>query len=523
MNDTPFKITPELAVDILNRRRWVIMIPLCIALVAGIFLAIKLPRVYEAKTMILVEGQRVPQNYVHSIVTEDTAQRISTISQQIMSRTNLEKIIKDFGLFGKPEFNSMYIEDKVANLRKRISVDVISDARRATEAFTITFRDSSQEDVMRVANGLASYFIDENIKGREFQAVGTSDFLDSQLEEMRIRLEKLEEKIKDYRKTYMGELPEQLDSNLRILDRLQETLNNRQAALRDARQRQSELSNQATARPQSVVVIGGEQRPAERGASLEELKTELETLQSKYTDKHPDIIRVKKQISELEAKARAISPSDLSQGAQVSHLSPQARAQILDAQREANSIEVEIEGIKKQIADYQKRVEVTPRREQELLGLKRDYQNIQTTYDSLLGRKLEADIAVNMERKQKGEQFRIIDPARIPKRPVKPDLKKLFLAVLAAGVASGAGAALLIEFARPSYRKPDEIEDEYELPVLVSIPSLLQPKQIFMKKLNRAASIAFAVVVFGLLSVFGIISISGPEISAETIKRLIGG
>ena len=125
-------------IDIILRRRWVIMVPLSVALISGIALSVVLPKIYEAKTTILVESQRVPQNYVQSIVTEDTAQRINTISQQILSRTNLEKIIRDFGLFSGPDSENMFIEDKVTKLRKQISVDVITDRRRETEAFTIS-------------------------------------------------------------------------------------------------------------------------------------------------------------------------------------------------------------------------------------------------------------------------------------------------------------------------------------------------------------------------------------------------
>lgn len=520
MNEAQFKITPELAVDIVVRRRWLIMVPFSIALIIGIYFAVVLPRVYEAKTMILVEGQRVPQNYVQSVVTEDTSQRITTISQQILSRTNLEKIIKDFNLFSAPQLSQMYIEDKVANLRKRISIDVIRDARRATEAFTISFKDRDPERVMRVANGLATYFIDENLKARESQATGTSDFLESELETMRLRLEQLEEKIKNYRKTNMGELPEQLETNLRILERMQEDLSDRQQSLRDARSRLSGLQTQASSREPSVVVIGGNQQSNEGTSSPAELRSQLEALQSRYTEKHPDILRLKKQIADLEANANANAAQN-SESAMLNRVPFEMRQQISEAQREVQLIESEIEALRVQIADYQKRVENIPKREQELLGLRRDYENIQTTYESLLTRKLEADIAVNMERKQKGEQFRIVDPAMVPQRPIEPDLKKLFLFTIAAGLGLGAGIALLLEFGIPSYRRPDEIEAQYQIPVLVSIPKLMQPKQLFLKKLDFAASITYSAATFILLGLFGFISITGSESTIDAFKNIL--
>ena len=524
MEDTQIKITPEFVIDIVIRRRWVIMAPLFFALIIGIALAIKLPKVYEAKTLILVESQRVPQNYVQSIVTEDTAQRINTISQQILSRTNLEKIIDNFGLFKETEAGNMFIEDKVANLRERISVDVMTDRRsrqQATEAFTISFKGTDPEKVMRVTNGLASYFIDENLKDRESQAIGTSSFLEAELQSMRSKLEQVEESMKNYRKANMGELPEQLETNLRILERLQENLNDRQQSLRDARSRLSQLKNQANNREPSVVVIGNNtQNRQDDAASLEELTAQLEALQTRYTEKHPDIQRLKRQIADLKQKEieslNQDSTENLSQ-----RIPLELRQQIAEVNREIQLTEGEIDDLRNQINDYQIRIENIPKREQELLSLKRDYENIQSTYESLLARKLEADIAVNMERKQKGEQFRIVDPARLPQRPIEPNMKKIFLLVIAAGFGIGGAISFALEFLlKPAYRYPDEIESRYEMPVLVMIPQMLTPKDIFLKKLNTVTSIAFSIVLVALFGVFGVLSIVGTEQAYEIIKNL---
>jgi polysaccharide chain length determinant protein (PEP-CTERM system associated) len=515
MNTTPFKLTPETAIEIALRRRWIILVPLSIALVAGIYLAITLPKIYEAKTLILVESQRVPQNYVQSIVTEDTAQRINTISQQIMSRTNLEKIIKDFNLYSGPQQNALFMEDMVAGLRRQISVEVIRGVRE-TNAFTVSYKGKDPHTVMRVVNALAFYFIDENLKVRESQAIGTSVFLEAELESMRVKLEELEEKIKEYRSTNMGELPEQLDTNLRILERLQSDMGSRQQSLREAKIRLAELKNQVSGREPSIVVIGGTERPSEGAATLDQLRSQLEALQTRYTDRHPDILRVKKQIADLEA--RPLDHEDLAN----LRLPPELRRQMADVQREIQIAESEVDNLRVQIALYQKRVENIPKREQELLSLNRDYQNIRTTYQSLLTRKLEADIAVNMERKQKGEQFRIVDPARVPERPISPDMRKLLLFTVAAGLGIGAGLALLMEFVKQSYRSPAEIEAQHGLPVLVSIPKLLLPRQLFFDKMNKAGSVVYSIFVFGLFGLLGAMVAIGPEFAVNAFKKMTG-
>lgn len=523
MNENTFKLTPEFIRDMVIRRRWMIILPFCLALVAGIYLAFALPRIFEAKTLILIEPQRVPSQFVQSIVTDEPGDRISTLSQQIMSRTNLEKIINDFSLFTNPKDNYIYMEDKVNALRSLITIDVISDRRRGTDAFSITFKGKDPTKVASVVNGLASNFIDANLRVRETQALGTSEFLDSELVSMRTKLEQVEEKIKNYRKTNMGELPEQLETNLRILDRLQQNLNDQQQNVRDGRARLAELNTQMSARNQAVVVIGGAQQPNNAGTSLEDLKAQLESLRSRYTEKHPDIQRLKKQIAELEAKRAAEeedknnSPSDVG----LANMPPDLRRQVTTAQREIQVAEGEIESLKAQIAEYQKRVENTPKREQELLSLKRDYQNIQTSYDSLLSRKLEADIAVNMERKQKGEQFKIIDPAKTPQKPVAPDMRKLFLVVVALGLGIGGGAAFLLEYMGTSFRKPDELESYFDLPVLTSIPTIYDHKQIFWRKVDVALSLAMSGITVGLLGAFAIICMTGPERVLGALKHMI--
>lgn len=503
----PFKVTPQFVFDMVMRRRWIILVPLCLSLIVGIYLVHVLPRVYEAKTLILIESQRVPQDYVKSIVTEDTAQRINTISQQILSTSNLEKIINDFRLFGSSEDTKLFLEDKVANLRKRISVDVMGN-RRETEAFTISFKGQDPEKVMKVANGLASSFIDKNLKERESQAEGTSQFLDSELETMRKRLEGVEEAIKNYRERNMGELPEQLDTNLRIVDRLQQNLGNQEQQLREAKTRLADLQNRSTRNGQNtapVVIIDSTGNPNQvAGANLDDLKAELQRLLSKYTPKHPDVVRLQNRIAEIEA-----DQTDGSKGGGAA-IPPGLRSQIKDTVREIQVSETDIESLKKQIAEYQARIEQTPKREQELLGLRRDYQNIQASYDSLLHRKLEADIAVNMERKQKGEQFRVVDPARLPQRPVEPDTRKLFLMVIALGCSLGVGSAFVLEILNASFHSPAEIEEQYEIPVITTIPFLVQQRDIVLRKINDSASIAFTGLVCVLLLVFGLLSYMGP-------------
>ena len=150
------KMTPELVIEILIRRRWIIMFPLSVALLLGIYLSIVLPKTFSASTLILVEDQSVPKNFVRSIVTEDPASRMGTISQQILSRTNLEKIIKDFNLFVGTKYDQLYMEDKLADLRKKIAIQVIR-GRAGANAFSISFEGGDPQKVMEITQSFSQF------------------------------------------------------------------------------------------------------------------------------------------------------------------------------------------------------------------------------------------------------------------------------------------------------------------------------------------------------------------------------
>ncbi len=512
--------------------RWLLIIPFCISMGVGIFSAVTLPKIYEAKTLILVMPQRVPSNYVQSIVTSDVNSRIGTISEQILSRSNLEKIIEKYGLFSNPKHSGMYLEEKVAALRKRIEVKV-NRGRRDSDAFTLSFKGSHPKTVMQVTNWLAGSFIDENLKVREAQAIGTSDFLAGELETKRKRLEEVEQKLKEYRRQYMGELPEQLNTNLSILGRLQTQLSEQEKTLRVEKSRLTAIENQIESNRKILAESRDADTVSEEGGevNLEMLKAQLNTLKSNYTDRHPDVIKLKARIADLEAKdqegASSLSnesPANVSGDPAlqlVSNTLNDLMRQRVELSNEINNISLEIAELKQQAKEYQQRVEVTPKREQELMALKRDYVNTQESYNSLLNRKLEAEIAVNMEKKQKGEQFRIIDRAALPRIPVSPDMRKLFLFSMAAGLGFGGGLILLLDFLNPSLKQPKDYESELGLAVLATIPKLLSSKDKILRRLNQGLTAILLIFAAALTAGFGLLILKGVEPMIELVSKHI--
>jgi polysaccharide chain length determinant protein (PEP-CTERM system associated) len=441
--------------------------------------------------------------------------RVSTIQQQILSRTNLSRIIKDLRLFDTPDSGRLYLEEKIASLRRRISVEVTrSGRRREADSFTISFKDTNPDTAMKVTNAIATSFIDENLKVREEQAVGTSNFLAGELESMRARLEVLEEQLKNFRKENMGELPEQLESNLRILDRLQEQLSERQLNLREERGNLQSIQAEIFSLTSSGNAGSVTALKTELVNEIAEHREALKALQAKYTQAHPDVLRVKQLIADKEQEYTKLGESSdnvvpAAVNPTIANNLNELRLRERTVRQSVLALTGEIEDLQKQMTDYEARVENTPKREQELLSLKRDYENMQALYNSLLNRRLEAELAANMERKQKGEQFRIVDPASLPQKPSEPNMKKMFIMFVAAGLGIGCGLIFLQQMTDNSLSSLEEIESVSQLKVVATIPPILNERDEWRNKWNWRGTFACLAVSIGLLGTFAFLALKG--------------
>ena len=503
-------------IDMALRRKWWIIIPFLLTILAGLTYALNARKVYQAETLILVQPQKVPQNFVRSIVSTSIEDRLRTITQQVTSRTNLEQIIDKYHLY---PYKDMLLDQKVQLLRKNIDIQVVRGGRGG-DAFRIIFKYEDPRIVMEVTNALASNFISQNLKIRESQALGTSTFLKDELESARKRLGEKDELIKRYRLKHMGAMPENLQTNLNILGKIQNELDNLNESLRDAQNRKLIIQRQINDMKNMKSLSGSalvesspllstpatEPLEAEAQSDLIELKKKLAMLQSRYTENHPDVKRLKKMIEKMEAEGSKTMPEDQVDSKE-DITAPQIelpgatdflKPQLEQIDLEITNLKSEITKLSRKAKLYERRIEETPQREQELLSLNRDYDNLKGIYDSLLQRKLEADIAVSMEKKQKGEQFRVVDPAKLPQRPIKPDVRKILLIALVLGLGLGGGLGYVIEMFDTSYKNPEEVEKELGLPVLVSLPIRYTEKEI--RKMKLRSILAYASVSVGFVA-----------------------
>ena len=468
-------------IEIVLRRLWYIIIPVIVVMIGAILYAYSSPKLYRTSTLILITPQKVPEAFVRPTVTSTIGERLQSIGQEIMSRTRLEQIISELKLY-QEETRSSSIEGVVELMRKNIQVEI----KEREGYFTISYIGKDPKVVTVVTNKLASLFIEENLKLREQQAQGTSEFLSTELQTTKAKLEEQEKMIAHFKRQFMGELPEQREANLRVLEQLQLQYQRISDSLRAAQDRRLIIQKQLSDLEPAITFEDSKKgkapltgRKSSREIELEQLRNQLSDLQIKYTERHPDILMVKKRIGELEAEIEKTrfgkEKKEKDEGGQ--GFSPDPRYneinnQFIVTEKEIERLKEEDAKVRAQIAKYGERVEKTFTREQEITLLTRDYQNAKETYQSLLRKSQEAQQAENLERRQKGEQFKVIDPARIPEKPFKPNIPKILLYGFLLGIGCGFGIAFLREQMDRSFRDAEDLEATFGFKVLANIPKI---------------------------------------------------
>jgi polysaccharide chain length determinant protein (PEP-CTERM system associated) len=426
-----------------------------------------LPNVFESTTLIVVEPQDVPPSFVKATVTTRVEERLNALSQEVLSRTRLESIIKDFDLFRDLRSEHMPREQIIDSMRRKIRIQVFP----RDNAFRISYEGQDPVIVQRVTARLAGLYIDENLRIREEHVSGTTEFIENELEKVKRRLEEQEAGIQAFKQQHMGELPEQRDANMHALDGLRVQAQTLSLALSSAKERKLLLDRQAS-EARSVPVQQGAQNGGpvlSPRRHLRELEAQLSELRVRYTEEHPDVAALKRQIAQLRAD---LAESGTSDGpAEDPLLPPELARSLNDVQLEIGRLKAEQENVEKQIQLYQARVENGFQREQELQGLTRDYEVTQKNYDSMLSKKLDAQLSQSLERRQKGERFRVLDPASLPQAPARPNRRLLMLGGLCGSLVLAALIPIGLWQLDTSFHLADDVT-ACALPLLAVIPQV---------------------------------------------------
>ncbi len=539
-------------VRLLWRWKWFVLVPAIVfPLVAGL-MAMRMPDRFRSTTLILVQPQKVPDRFVPTTVTSRIQDRLQTISQQIFSRTRLEKIIKEFGLF-KAQQGKLAPEEIVARMRRRITLQV-----HRKDSFRLSYEDPDPRVAMLVTSKLASLFIEENLKVREQQALGTSQFLADEIANYREKIRALESSIMDFKRKHMNELPSQLASNQARLSQLQNRLQMNTDTLNNAENRRLQLQQQLAEIERRVEESRSQRRASSAGMSisdrlaalldrqdaetggelaeearlqaaelqLKQARARIDDLLLRYTPKHPEVVaaravaaRLEEQVRaeravveqrrrEFEEKRKAEQARQASTAAPPPEPEPQAppapkyppiydrlKADLQSIETEIAQIREQNRQIERQIEMFQARIAAVPARQLQLQQLSEDYDNLKTVLESLVNKKLQADMSASLERKQKGEQFKVLDPANLPKKPYAPNRLRMVLLAVVLGFGVGAGLVLGLDLLCPGVRTRNELKAVLGVPVFGLVTEIVTPERVRTRRKVRLATATGVVLV----------------------------
>src|ERR1700674_3736970 len=497
---------------IARRRRWWILIPVFLSWAAVWGISWLLPSIYQSEALILVQQQIVPNQYVVPNVSVSPQDRLQTLSQQVLSRTRLQATIDRFHLYPDPHGLSVLLlpGEPIEHMRRDIELELVPAPGHPDEftAFKLRYSAKSPELAQQVNDDLTSPFVNENVEAQQQLSQDTTSFLENQLADARTKMEEQEAKVAAFKAKHLGELPSQLEMNVQqILGGIQAQLQNSHQALESARQQKAYLESQLRQNQsaQASSGSGGAGNGTARGIAdsatpakeldkeLMDLRLRLQDLQERYTDDHPDVVALKDKIlkkEELRKHAEdevAANPSSRktanaanSASMEDVHNSSSTSLMQLESQLKANQLEIQNyqkheSELESQVSAYLARLNVAPETEQELANISRGYDESKANYNSLLQKQMQSQLATSLEQRQKGEQFRILDPPSLPNKPSAPNHFKVSLVALALGIALGLGIATLLELTDVRVRKERDLVGIVPVSVLVGIPHLSTP------------------------------------------------
>jgi len=501
---------------VVRRRHLHFLIPLFVGWVVVWAASWVLPPRYQSSTLILVEQPTMPKDYVTPNINDDLQQRLQTITEQILSRTRLQRIIDEFGLY-ESEHAKRTPDDKVELMRKDIDIQLVRDARNQITSFNVSYSSRTPHLAQQVTSEITNLFINENLEVRQQQSEDTTKFLESQLETARQNLSQQEDKIRQFKGQHVGEMPGQLASNLQILSGLQSQLQNAEDALNAAKQQRAYLQTMAdqyrglqestkssdpTAPPVGLAAVNQE---------LDKLKAQLADLRAHYTDRHPDVRKLKEQIAETEKtrdqllsdrKAKSSEDSDSGDSTAITADPTQASMLVqIQSQLKSNQIEITnreraIAGLKVRTEEYQARLNQEPVREQQLADLTRGYEQSKANYDELLKKKNESAMATSMELLQQGERFHVVDPPSFPQKPQFPNRLKFCGIGLGVGLALGLVVVGGFEMLDDRLHNSKEIRKLLPAEVIGEIPPIVNASDAQRARRNLWIGWATAAAVF---------------------------
>lgn len=484
----------ELTMDdylaMLRRRAKAILIPVLIAPLVAYLAYLVVNRYfakYTSQSTILVEGQKVPENMVQPVVSEDLGARMATLQQQVMSQTNLQPVVER--VF--PGSNSQEVGEIIDSIRQNMKVeqvptDLLQLGTRKrpgmggnSGGFYVSYTAPKPREAQQICSELTALLVNENLKSVQAAASGTSDVLSRGIEDAKRNLDSLDSKLAAFKKQYVGQLPGDEENNLKILMGLNSQLDANTQTLNRAQQDKSYTESMLAQQIASWKSSQTSNNPETLQKQLSGLQSQLLELQARYTEDHPDVIKTKADIAEVKKKLAEVekdSNGGVGEAAteKASGMEPpeirQLRLQIHQYSDLISAATRDQKRLQQEIGVYQGRISLSPAIEEQYKQMARDYENANKNYQDLLSKKSAADLTVNMTNQAQGEQMALLNPANLPDSPSFPNLGYFLGGGLGTGLALGIGLAMWLELRDKSIRTEADAEAALDLPILIAVP-----------------------------------------------------
>jgi polysaccharide biosynthesis transport protein len=466
-------ISPHDIMTIIKRRKWNLLLPLILVFTITTAIAFLIPSYYKSESTILIENQEIPSDFVMATVTSFAEQRLQMINQRVMSTKKLIELIDQFNLYADLR-EKWTVEEIMEKMREDIHMETISteviDRRTgrpttATIAFTLSYLGKDPGTVQKVTDTLTSFFLKENLQVRERQTQEATSFLEEEMKKVKQYLEELDIQLSNFKKQHSNELPEMLQVNLQGLNNTEMMFSRLEEQLRNSKEREEYLQTQLSG-------IKAEMKDDLDQKRIEDLRMNLISLRTRFSDEHPDVVKLKAEIAGLEKQQGVSGKKSPDNPTYITIAS-----QLAGVQSEITSIKRQIEEVEKSRGEYQQRIEKTHSIEGSYNALITEQNNSKMKYDDLMRKVMEAKMAHGLEKEQKGERFTLIDPARLPEKPFKPNRLAIMLIGLVLGIGAGVGFAALMEFSDDSIRDTNTLSQATSFPVLAVIPEIITRKE----------------------------------------------
>lgn len=489
--------------DLARRRKaWIVLTTLGVAIVVAV-VALRLPSIYRAEALILIDLQGIPANVVPASLARNVSDRLSTLREEVLSPTQLAPLVKEFGLY--PELRGKVSEQALLSRLQRSTVIDTADSRGTrASAFRIAFTDTNPNQVAPVVNRLASLFIQGNLRemAREAQVKGTSESLERELEQTKRQLEEKERLVQEARSRHVTNPPESKPDLPEGVKRLRDQLRHSQDQV--TRDRQNKLRLQTMARKSSATIAPDQQGRASESplqARIRGLDTELKGLEGRYAPDHPSVEKLRKEIERLKAKAESEKPA-------VAAADPRVKMSTQQIAAEVDFLDQDIAEQTKKQAELEKQIQLhlgkspqVPAFEQQIAALTQDYESLRDHYRQLQAKKMDAEVAGELESPQAGERFKILQAALPPQAPAGPKRAVTIVGGVFFGLICGIVVAFLAELGDRSVRHEREAALIFGKPLLAAIPKIANDRErrrAFWRMASLAAGTAVAAVAFGL-------------------------